>query len=260
MANNSATFWIVFDRLARPTSRVINGALTKNWKDAEQELDKLDGALKTSTFKGRIFQRFQPRELPIGAWRSILVKLAWEPHDSVYELLHKVASGDYTEFLDGAHNDDIIHALQTWNLNAYYDVISGINMQDNEAKVNGFSGQEFDWLAPDDFGDNMAAINATIPQVPQLTTLYIPVLLHSLGILYGILRYLKEKIEWPARTKKKRVPFAQSAYDRLFDVQLLLRDRAASLPDVPDDNDDVPNMPIAILFLLVAFFVFALTQ
>ena len=107
----------------------------------------------------------------------------------------------------------------------------------------------------------MAAINATIPAPHAFGTLRIPVLLHSLGILYGILRYLKEKSDWPARTKKKKVPFAQSAYDRLFDVQQLLRDRAESLPEVLDDDDnDVPNMPIAILFLLVAFFVFALTQ
>jgi hypothetical protein len=86
------------------------------------------------------------------------------------------------------------------------------------------------------------------------------VLLHSLGILYGILKYLNEKIDWPARTKKKKVPFAQNAWDRLLDVPQLLRERAEAIADVVDDDAELPDTPIAILFLLVAFFVFALTQ
>ncbi len=263
MANNQAAYWIVFDRLSRPTSRVITGALTKNWGDAEQAFDQLDGALKSRTFKGRIFLKFHPRDLPEGAWKSIMVKLAWESHDSAYELLHEIASGNFTKLLDGQpeHDNPIVAVLQRWDLGAYYNVIRYIDMQDNEAKVNGFSGLTFDWFQQAEATARLQAIRLTIPADHLFYPLYGEVLLHSLGILYGILRYLKENIVWPARTKRKKVPFAQSAYDRIFDVQQLLRERADSVVEVPDEDiGQLPEMPIAILFLLVAFFVFALTQ
>jgi hypothetical protein len=252
----------VFDKLNRPTSRVITGALTKNWGDAEQAFDHLDGALKKDTFKGRTFKAFRPGTLPDGAWKSIMVKLAWESHDSAYELLHEIASGNFAEFLDGQHNNEIVDVLQRWDPSAYYNVIRNIDMRDNEAKVNGFSGQTFEWFPTQaEATAKYAAISATIPAVHPFHTLHGATLLHSLGILYGILRYLKEKIAWPARTKKKRPSFVQAAYDRLDDVQQLLRERAQSAVDVPDNQiGDLPEMPIAILFLLVAFFVFALTQ
>jgi len=229
MAHNQAAFWIVFDRLSRPTSRVITGALTKNWGDAEQAFDQLDGALKSRTFKGRIFLKFHPGDLPEGAWRSIMVKLAWESHDSAYELLHEIATGNFTKLLDEHHNDDIVAVLQTWNLGAYYDVIRDIDMQDNEARVNGFSNQTFEWFPQAEATARLQAIRQTIPGGNPFYPLHGEVLLHSLGILYGILRYLKENIVWPARTKRKKVPFAQSAYDRIFDVQQLLRERAENM-------------------------------
>lgn len=262
MANNPAAYWIVFDKLSRPTSRVITGALAKNWGDAEQAFDQLDGALKSYIFKGRIFKTFRPQPLPDGAWKSILVKLAWESHDSAYELLHEIASANFTKLLDGEHDNQIVAVLQRWDLGAYYDVIRDIDMQDNEAKVNGFSGQTFDWFAQAEATARLLAIRQTIPGGPLFYPLHGEVLLHSLGILYGIMRYLKENIVWPARTKRKKVPFAQSAYDRIFDVQQLLRERADNMAEALDDDDigQLPEMPIAILFLLVAFFVFALTQ
>ena len=190
-----------------------------------------------------------------------MVKLAWESHDSAYELLHELATGNFTKLLDGQHNNEIMAVLQRWDLGAYYNVISNIDMRDNEAKVNGFSGRTFDWFPQAISDARLQAIRQTIPG-GNFYKLHGEVLLHSLGILYGILRYLNEKIVWPARTKRKKVPFAQSAYDRIFDVQQLLRERAESMVEVLDDDNigQLPEMPIAILFLLVAFFVFALTQ
>jgi len=264
MANNGRlTSFIKLPDLARPTSQVVAYSLAKKYREAEQVFDKLDGALRSQAYKGYQFTSFQPGHYPDNAWKPILVVLLWQPHESVLDLLDKVAAGDYSDFTTQGHAFQIAQILSAWPLSAFYDRLRDIDPASEEARVNGFGGIDLmQWLEP-----------ATQQQFEQQITLLSPVqtnwgqqhyvsVLYSLGVLYGILKYLKEKLTWPARTKRKKVPFAQSAYDRIFDVQQLLRDRAESIVEVPDDDDigQLPEMPIAILFLLVAFFVFALTQ